>query len=164
MSKKTSLLRRRANRIPGAERRFYHTMDDIAARILHLLDERGMTQSDLAEATGKGKSYISRVLGGGVNLTLKTIADFETALGADLHMIPGAPPAPRRRRRFTAEVGFVPTASDKPRQIAGVGVDDTGSLCFLGKPTYHINTSGKQNAPTAEQRGARTAHELADAA
>jgi len=101
MKKKSSSLDQRLSEIPAAERQWHRTMDDIAARIMDLMSREGLTQDALAARMDKHKSYINRVLGGGVNLTLKTIAEFEAALGASLIEVSSSSDdsEPRRRRR-----------------------------------------------------------------
>ena len=43
-----------------------------------------MTQRELAEKLGKQESYVSKILAGWSNPTLKTIVEFEVALGKDI--------------------------------------------------------------------------------
>jgi ParB-like chromosome segregation protein Spo0J len=101
-----SLLRQRTAQIPDAERRLFRTADDVAARIIQLLDERGMTPDTLAEAVGRPEAYVSRVLGGGVALTQKAVAAFEATLEADILTVSvSRRPAPRRRRAASADRG-----------------------------------------------------------
>ncbi len=95
--------------IPEATRRLLQRTDEIAARISALMHEQKLNQTALAEKTGKPKSYVSRVLSGTVNLTLKTVAEFEAALGADVFAVPTwEAPYPRRRRATVAKA--VPAA------------------------------------------------------
>jgi transcriptional regulator with XRE-family HTH domain len=56
----------------------------IAAKIAAILEKKGWNQQDLAIASKKSKSYISEVLSGDRNLTLKTIVIFENALNSDI--------------------------------------------------------------------------------
>ena len=70
--------------VPADELRLFDLCDEVSGRIAAALDARGWTQRQLADALGKRESYVSRVLAGGVNLTLKTIAQFEVALGVSL--------------------------------------------------------------------------------
>jgi len=105
MSKQKRRLRELAARIPLAEKRLFDKTDDVAARIIALMEAQGLTQRELAAKVGKRESYVSRVLGGGVNLTLKTIAEFEAALGADILVLPEPRPEPLRRWRVPAEAG-----------------------------------------------------------
>lgn len=82
-TRRVSDQRRALNDIDPATRRLHRLLTDVSARIGQVLDAReDLTQQALAERMGKDASYVSRVLGGGVNLTLKTIAQFEEALDA----------------------------------------------------------------------------------
>ena len=56
----------------------------IANKIYDTLDERGMSQKDFAALMGKTEAEVSRWLSGTHNLTIKTIASIETALGITL--------------------------------------------------------------------------------
>ena len=76
--------------IPADELRLFDLCDEVSDRIADALAARGWTQRQLAEALGKRESYVSRVLAGGVNLTLKTIAQFEVALGVSLIQVEGS--------------------------------------------------------------------------
>ena len=77
--------RRPLTHIDPVARRLQHLLNDISARIGSLLSEKnGMSQEELADRMGKDPGYISRVMGSGVNLTLKTIAAFEVALDASI--------------------------------------------------------------------------------
>jgi len=60
----------------------------IAKRITESLEAQGMTQRQLAEKTGMLPSAISRILHAQTNLTLKTIAVLERALGIALVNLP----------------------------------------------------------------------------
>lgn len=56
----------------------------IARRISDLLTAKHWTQADLARATGKKASLVSRWLSGTHNYTIQTIAEIESALGASI--------------------------------------------------------------------------------
>lgn len=59
------------------------------AHVVHLLMEaKGMKQKDLAEGMGKSEAEISKILGGMQNLTLRTIAKLEVALGEQIVQVP----------------------------------------------------------------------------
>lgn len=105
MSDSKSRLRRDVEQMPPAETRFYRKNDEVVARIHELMDERDLTQKELAEEVGKTPSYVSRVLGGGVNLTLETIAEFEEALSADILSLPASSSvqSAAKRRRYEVE-------------------------------------------------------------
>lgn len=70
--------------IPEEETRLFELCDEIGDRIQAALTEKGWTQRQLAAALGKRESYVSRALAGGVNFTLRTIVQFEIALGVRL--------------------------------------------------------------------------------
>ena len=109
MSEETPLLQQLADGIPEADRRFYRKTDDVAARIIQVMRTRGLSQRALANRLGKSASYVSRVLGGGVNLTLRTIAEFETALDAEVLVAPAERrPIPGRRISFTTPPETLP--------------------------------------------------------
>lgn len=55
-----------------------------AATVAEKLQFSRLTQRELAERLGKKESYISRILSGDANPTLKTISELEVALGADV--------------------------------------------------------------------------------
>lgn len=57
---------------------------DITEQIIAILDRKGMTRRDLAKALGKSEPEVSRMLSGLHNLTLKTIAELEVALGEEI--------------------------------------------------------------------------------
>jgi len=61
---------------------------DIVERINEILKAKGMTQRDLASLMEKRESEVSRWLKGEHNLTLKSIAKLEAALGEDIITIP----------------------------------------------------------------------------
>lgn len=99
--------------LPEPRVRLLQLADDIAVRLHALLRERGWSQSDLAGRVGKTKSYVSRVLAGTENVTLKTVAEFEAALGADVLTVPASEPAVPRRRRAAA-----PAPAAEPATLA----------------------------------------------
>lgn len=56
----------------------------IANRIYELLEQKGMTQKDLARRLGKTETEVSRWLSGTHNLTLSTIAKLSVALNDEI--------------------------------------------------------------------------------
>lgn len=52
----------------------------IALRVRRVLDEKGWSQQNLADAMQVNKSYISKVLAGEQNMTLEGITSLEKAL------------------------------------------------------------------------------------
>lgn len=83
--------RKAVKEIDPSKRRLYHLANKMSMFLRHLIQKQGAKQSDLADRIGKDPSYVSRVLGGGVNLTLKTIVQFEEALGECILQVEGVP-------------------------------------------------------------------------
>jgi transcriptional regulator with XRE-family HTH domain len=63
---------------------------DITNEISWQMRERGLTRADLAARMGVSPGRVSQILGGGENLTLRTLAALSTALDArfDLELTP----------------------------------------------------------------------------
>ena len=56
----------------------------IANRIYEIMEEKGLSQKDLARLFGKTETEVSRWLSGTHNMTMATIAKISEALGADI--------------------------------------------------------------------------------
>lgn len=56
----------------------------ISNRVYELLEEKGMSQKDLAKKLGKTETEVSRWLSGTHNLTIATIAKLSVALDDDI--------------------------------------------------------------------------------
>jgi transcriptional regulator with XRE-family HTH domain len=54
---------------------------EVTEAVARALRSSGLTQNQLAARLGKTKGYISQVMAGGNNLTLRTLADIAQALG-----------------------------------------------------------------------------------
>ena len=61
---------------------------DVSDRIASILQDKGMTQRELAVGLGKSEAEVSRWLGGTQNFTLKTIAMIQDFLGEKLIVVP----------------------------------------------------------------------------
>lgn len=88
-----TLLEKLAARIDPVDAAWYDLNDVVAERVAVLLDKRGWTQRDLVNALAelgskKKDSYISRLLSGGQNVTLRTLAELEVALGEPIITTP----------------------------------------------------------------------------
>jgi transcriptional regulator with XRE-family HTH domain len=59
---------------------------DATEALARALRSCGMTQSELAARLGKTKGFVSQILGGGKNLTLRTLADVAGALGCKVEI------------------------------------------------------------------------------
>lgn len=80
---------------PEHSRVFIRKYTDIIDRIYDLMAEKGYLQKDLAKLLDKSESEISKWLKGEHNLTLRTIAKLEVALGEEIISIPQKKEAPQ---------------------------------------------------------------------
>lgn len=63
---------------------------DATEAIVALLEERGVTRQELAVRLGKSKGFVSQLLSGERNMTLRTLADLGYALDCDFSVVPEA--------------------------------------------------------------------------
>jgi transcriptional regulator with XRE-family HTH domain len=73
---------------PEDVERFVDKNLDISQQVYALLQERGWSQNDLARKMGKTSAETSKWLSGSHNLTLRSIAKMEAALGKDIIITP----------------------------------------------------------------------------
>lgn len=59
---------------------------DVTESLSRLLEEVGLSKTELARRLGKTKGFVSQILAGGRNLTLRTIADVADALDYRIHI------------------------------------------------------------------------------
>lgn len=102
------------------------------------MKQRDISQRELAAKLGKSESYVSRVLGGGVNLTIKTIAQFEAALKADILVLPQSRNQELRPYESRKEVVQIVTQ----HVVEGLHVDDGGDLVYETSRTFMTIHSG----------------------
>lgn len=58
---------------------------EVSELACELLEEEGLSRVDLADRLGKGRSFVTQILQGTRNLTLRTMSDIFTALGYAFH-------------------------------------------------------------------------------
>jgi DNA-binding XRE family transcriptional regulator len=63
----------------------------IARQVLELREKHGLTQVELANASGVPQSQISRIERGAISPTATTLAKIADALDADLHLVERTP-------------------------------------------------------------------------
>ena len=80
----TSFFQKFVEQIPPITKKYVGRQGEFAVKLSELLESTGMTQRELAKKLGKKESYVSRMLAGCSNPTLKTIVEFEVALGKDI--------------------------------------------------------------------------------
>jgi transcriptional regulator with XRE-family HTH domain len=97
MTKKKKLLKAEAlpefkasiDSMPEDSKIFVDKSLEIAHYIFQLMEQKGMKQKDLAAKMGKSEAELSKILAGMHNLTLRSVAKLEAALGATIICTPG---------------------------------------------------------------------------
>jgi len=59
---------------------------EVTEALSEAIEERGLTRSEVAKRLGKTKGFVSQLLAGGRNLTLRTVADIADAIGISLRV------------------------------------------------------------------------------
>lgn len=59
---------------------------EVTEALVAALDQASVTRTELAHRLGKSKGYVSQLLGGGRNLTLRTLANVAEALGCGVNV------------------------------------------------------------------------------
>jgi len=57
---------------------------EVTEALSEAIEKRGLTRSEVAKRLGKTKGFVSQLLAGGRNLTLRTVADIADAIGISL--------------------------------------------------------------------------------
>jgi transcriptional regulator with XRE-family HTH domain len=57
---------------------------EVTEALSEAIEERGLTRSEVAKRLGKTKGFVSQLLAGGRNLTLRTVTDIADAIGISL--------------------------------------------------------------------------------
>jgi len=61
---------------------------EVTETLCELLEKEKVSRKELAERLGKSKGFVSQLLGGGRNLTLRTVADILHVLGYKISLKP----------------------------------------------------------------------------
>ena len=72
---------------------------EVTEALSKAIEERGLTRSEVAKRLGKTKGFVSQLLAGGRNLTLRTIADVADAIGISLRVAVGGADIAKARIR-----------------------------------------------------------------
>lgn len=92
---------------------------EVTEALARALATSGIAKSDLAARLGKTKGFVSQVLGGGRNLTLRTLADFAGAIGCRVRVDLSPRAAPPRRTRAATAPAARPAQSVPSERPAG---------------------------------------------
>jgi len=63
---------------------------DVTERICEIMEQRGITRKRLAEELGTSRSFVTQLLDGSRNMTLRTLSDVFLALGYAVHIQTGS--------------------------------------------------------------------------
>lgn len=85
---RNKLFQEALEQVPEHTHVFIRKYTDIIDRIHDLMEEKGLMQRDLANLLDKKESEISKWLKGDYNMTLRTIAKIEAALGEEIISVP----------------------------------------------------------------------------
>jgi len=105
----------------------------VAGQLGNLLEHSGLKPKDLAERMGKGRPWVSKLLGGGQNATLDTLAEAAAALGArwDAVLVPA-------ERAGTAAEADRPAPSWMRPRASNYIVAEIRTLVFMVEPMTAI--------------------------
>ncbi len=89
MSQEKSRLRKEVEEIPDEKRKLHRSLTTISMNVHRALREKEITYEELEKEIGRYNEerpgeWIERMLGGGVNLSLRTIYRLEEALDTEL--------------------------------------------------------------------------------
>ena len=71
---------------------------EVTETICNILEKEKISRKELAERLGKSKGFVSQLLNGGRNLTLRTVADILHALGYKVALTPYKEGEPGQKR------------------------------------------------------------------
>lgn len=107
--RRVSEQRKALDDIDPVKRTLHGLLSDLTARIGQVIDAGDeLSQREVARRMGRDEAYVSRMLAGGVNPTLKTVAAFEEALGVRVLSVKGRE---RRSGTYRSEPVFVRVGS-----------------------------------------------------
>jgi len=112
--------------------------------VLDAIDNSGLSRSEVAEALGTTKSYISQVLNGATNMTLKTLGALLWASGQQVAEL---------RTEAIGAVAFARPQSINVYAYTGATEDFAARVMATIDDQPHIALSGRWNASTNVQPG-----------
>jgi transcriptional regulator with XRE-family HTH domain len=95
---RNKLMQEALAQVPEHTHVFVRKYGDIIDRIYALMEEKGILQKDLANLLDKKESEISKWLKRDHNLTLRTIAKLEVALGGEIITVPSSKKTPKPKK------------------------------------------------------------------
>jgi transcriptional regulator with XRE-family HTH domain len=94
---------------------------EVTEELSRLLEKEAVTKAELARRLGKTKGFVSQVLAGGRNLTLRTIADVADVLGYRILVSSSKETKNNKRQEsssvYSIHIPPVPASGGKPRLL-----------------------------------------------
>lgn len=106
---------------------------EVTEKICDILENENISRKELADRLGKSKGFISQLLNGGRNLTLRTVADILHVLGYKVSLTPYLEKGSRQARKIV-EFQTYYTPPKKP-------VENWKKLGFSQADNYHDKKS-----------------------
>ncbi len=88
--------------------------------IARRMQEQNVTKAELARRLGKSRAYVTQMLSGTTNLTLRTLAEVAYALGAEVKLEAAPLQLAQRNHRSVASQDPVSKVIETPRHWAGL--------------------------------------------
>jgi transcriptional regulator with XRE-family HTH domain len=76
---------------------------EVTETLCELLEKEKVSRKELAERLGKSKGFVSQLLNGGRNLTLRTVADILHVLGYKVNLTPYKEGQPRQESHIKSQ-------------------------------------------------------------
>jgi antitoxin component HigA of HigAB toxin-antitoxin module len=122
-----------------------------------LLEQQGISRTDLADMLGKHKSWVTQLLDGEKNKTIRTVADVLAVLGHEMR-ISSEPIASDAERHFVAYTAHWPSDADQAA-VTGWGIPvtviDTSRLSVSSAYPFTAPTFGPTSMPAASSTSPR---------
>lgn len=93
---------------------------DLVGRMNELADASKLTRREIAERAGWKEAYLSRVLSGQQNLTLRSLAKFEAAVGGDVLLVAGTATPSADKARLSSKASPLERFAAKPKSYERV--------------------------------------------
>ena len=123
---------------------------DVTERISAIMEEQKITKAELASRLGTSRSFITQLLDGSANMTLRTIADVMSALGRCLCVSTGdlatacsevgkvSPPAPLSSDERVVETGALKVSRTRALRVVHCESLYDGTSCFDERPSTSL--------------------------
>ena len=89
---------------------------EVTETICDLLENEKISRKELADRLGKSKGFVSQLLNGGRNLTLRTVADNFHVLGYKVTLTPHKEEVKRQESNVIEFKDFIYTSHKKPME------------------------------------------------